>query len=310
MDIIKVSNLYKNYVNADGKILKEALKGIDISIKEGSIFGLLGPNGAGKSTFINILAGLITKDQGEVLIDNIDIDKDPRETRYRLGIVPQELALDPFFTVRETLELYAGYFAVPKKMRRTDEIIAALSLSDKAHLSSRNLSGGMKRRLLIAKALVHNPKILILDEPTAGVDVGLRKQLWDYVRELNSRGTTIILTTHYLEEAELLCDHIAIINHGKIIANDATSNLLHIIDRKQINVTFKESFTEIPMIFRELKNVDIKLNDHIISFTWCKTKMQTSHLLEAIHNSKLEVTDLVTEEPDLEEVFNFLIKND
>ena len=310
MDIIKVSNLYKNYINADGKILKAALRGIDITIKKGSIFGLLGPNGAGKSTFINILAGLIHKDQGEVLIDNIDIDIDPRETRYRLGIVPQELALDPFFSVRETLELYAGYFAVPKKMRRTDEILAALSLSDKAHLSSRNLSGGMKRRLLIAKALVHNPKILILDEPTAGVDVGLRKQLWDYVRELNSRGTTIILTTHYLEEAELLCDHIAIINHGKIIANDATSNLLHIIDRKQINITFKESFSEIPMIFRELKNVDIKLNENIISFTWCKKMMQTSHLLEAIYNSKLEVTDLVTEEPDLEEVFNFLIKND
>lgn len=217
---IEISNLSKIYQKSQKSAAKEALKSVNLKIKKGSFFGLLGPNGAGKSTIINILAGLVNKTAGEVKISGIDIDENPQKAKFKIGIVPQELVIDPFFTVRETLEIYAGYYGLKKSERRTDEIIAALGLKDKANAKPRSLSGGMRRRLLVAKALVHNPEILVLDEPTAGVDVELRNQLWNYVKNLNEQGTTILLTTHYLEEAEQLCDEIAIINHGRVIKHD------------------------------------------------------------------------------------------
>ena len=209
---IEINNLQKTYQKSKKSTSKDALKSIDLKIKKGSFFGLLGPNGAGKSTIINILAGLVKKTSGQVKIAGIDIDENQKATKFKIGIVPQELIIDPFFNVHETLEIYAGYFGIPKAQRRTDEIIEALGLKDKAKSTPRSLSGGMRRRLLVAKALVHNPEILVLDEPTAGVDVELRNQLWNYVKKLNQNGTTILLTTHYLEEAEELCDEIAIIS--------------------------------------------------------------------------------------------------
>ena len=203
-----------------------ALVDVDLSIPRGSLFGLLGPNGAGKSTLINILAGLVNKTGGQATVWGCDIDENPRQARAAIGVVPQELNIDPFFTPRELLELQAGLYGVPPRERRTDEILTALGLGDKAHSYARTLSGGMRRRLMVAKAMVHNPPVLVLDEPTAGVDIELRLQLWAHVEELNNRGTTVLLTTHYLEEAEELCDRIAIINHGKVIAWDTKRALL------------------------------------------------------------------------------------
>ncbi len=223
---IEINNLSKTYQKTSKSSAKQALGSINLKIKKGSFFGLLGPNGAGKSTIINILAGLVNKTSGEVRICGIDIDKNQQKSKFKIGIVPQELIIDPFFNVRETLEIYAGYYGIKKSQRRTDEIIEALGLKDKAKSAPRSLSGGMRRRLLVAKALVHSPEILVLDEPTAGVDVELRNQLWNYVKNLNQQGTTILLTTHYLEEAEELCDEIAIINHGSVIACDKKSNLM------------------------------------------------------------------------------------
>ncbi|MGB1539713.1 MAG: ABC transporter ATP-binding protein, partial [Rickettsiales bacterium] len=230
---VSISDLRKTYHSRRGAS-HEALKGISLDVPRGSFFGLLGPNGAGKSTLINIMAGLTVKSGGTVAICGYDIDEQMREARRSIGVVPQELALDVFFTVRETLELYAGYYGVPKSQRRTDAIIRAMGLEDKADTPPRQLSGGMRRRLLIGKALVHTPDVLILDEPTAGVDVELRTQLWDYVRELNRNGTTILLTTHYLEEAEALCDTIAIINHGELIACENKHELMAHFDSKEL----------------------------------------------------------------------------
>jgi len=233
---IKISDLRKTYRDPKGGE-KVALKGIDLEIPRGSFFGLLGPNGAGKSTLINIMAGLVIKTQGVVEICGHNIDTQTRAARKAIGVVPQELVVDTFFTVRQALENQAGYYGVPKAQRRTQAIIDAMGLADKADIGSRRLSGGMRRRLLVGKALVHQPDVLILDEPTAGVDVELREQLWNYVRELNAAGTTILLTTHYLEEAEELCDEIAIINHGEIIARDTKSNLMRGVDSKELVLT-------------------------------------------------------------------------
>ncbi|MEM6627494.1 MAG: ABC transporter ATP-binding protein, partial [Pseudomonadota bacterium] len=233
---IEIQGLEKTYA-ADGKAAaKRALKGVDLSISRGSIFGLLGPNGAGKSTMINILSGLVTKTGGSASVWGFDIDKSPREARGALGVVPQEINMDPFFTPLESLELMAGFFGVPPEQRRSDEILDALGLGDKKDAYVRQLSGGMKRRLMVAKAMVHAPPILILDEPTAGVDVELRRQLWDYVKDLHARGATIVLTTHYLEEAQELCDKIAIINHGEVIACEPTPQLLSRLDYKTLIV--------------------------------------------------------------------------
>jgi ABC-2 type transport system ATP-binding protein len=223
---IEIRNLRKTYKASRKSPPKEALKGIDLVVPRGSIFGLLGPNGAGKSTMINILAGLVNKTSGTAKICNYDIETQTRQARASIGIVPQEISMDVFFTPFQALEIQAGYYGVPKSERRSEEILDALGLLDKRDAYVRQLSGGMKRRLLIAKALVHNPPVLILDEPTAGVDIELRRQLWTYVEDLHRRGTTVILTTHYLEEAEALCDQIAIIHNGEIAANESKSSLL------------------------------------------------------------------------------------
>ncbi len=233
-DAITARGLTKTYPASKTSPAKEALRGVDLSIPRGSIFGLLGPNGAGKSTFINILAGLVRKTSGEVKVWGLDIDQQPRSARAAIGVVPQEIAADFFFTPRESLEVQAGLYGVPRAERRSLEILNALGLGDKAEAYVRQLSGGMKRRLMVAKALVHNPPVLILDEPTAGVDVELRRQLWAYVRELNAAGVTIVLTTHYLEEAQELCDQIAIINRGQVVACEPTADLLKRLDSRAV----------------------------------------------------------------------------
>lgn len=301
---IAVKGLTKLYYNKKKKLSKQALKGIDLVIPAGSFFGLLGPNGAGKSTFINILAGLTVKTSGTVSICGHDLDKDSLATRHAIGVVPQELVLDPFFTVREALENHAGYYGIPKSKRRTDEIIQALGLSDKAHIKPRSLSGGMKRRLLIAKALVHSPAVLVLDEPTAGVDVELRQQLWDYVRLLNKQGTTVVLTTHYLEEAEALCDHIAIINGGTIIASDKTSALLHILDHKQLTIRIAEHMASIPEALTVFDSHITAENTLVINYK--SKEVPINHILDAIAASHLTITDLSTKEADLEDIFRYL----
>ena len=303
---ISITNLSKTYSPSKQGEEKEALTSVDLSIPEGSIFGLLGSNGAGKSTLINIIAGLTIKSSGSVVVNGVDLDTQPRDVRHQIGVVPQEVVLDPFFSVYETLENYAGYYGVPKAQRRTQEIIDALSLSDKAKSNSRRLSGGMKRRVLIAKALVHSPPILILDEPTAGVDVELRRQLWDYVRKLNEHGTTILLTTHYLEEAEELCEHIAIINHGKIIANDTTTALMKSIDSKQLTLHVEETVTEIPIQFQDY-NCQLK-DPHTLVLDYNPSKTHINALLDFTKAANLTIKDLSTEEPDLEDVFRNVVK--
>src|SRR3954467_15452204 len=245
---IEAKGLIKTYAATKTTPEMRALKGIDLAIPRGSIFGLLGPNGAGKSTFINILAGLCRKTSGQVTIWGRDIDERPRDARAAIGVVPQEIAADPFFTPFESLEVAAGMYAVPKSERRTDVLLAALGLTDKASAYVRQLSGGMKRRLMVAKAMVHHPPVLILDEPTAGVDVELRRQLWSYVVGLNKQGVTIVLTTHYLEEAEQLCDTIAIVNHGQVGACEPTRTLLRRIDTRTVVITPKEPLAAAPQL--------------------------------------------------------------
>src|SRR6186997_107893 len=232
---IRIAKLSKTY-KSKGSQPKSALDEVSFDVPRGKIFGLLGPNGAGKSTLINILAGLVVKSSGAAEVWGFDIDQHPRNAKRSIGIVPQEILFDPFFTPREALEIQAGLYGVPRSERITDALLAAVHLTDKANAYARTLSGGMKRRLLVAKAMVHSPPILVLDEPTAGVDIELRQQLWDYVRGLNKQGVTVVLTTHYLEEAEQLCDRIAIINHGKLIANEATRDLLALAQEKVVEV--------------------------------------------------------------------------
>src|SRR5689334_11951326 len=238
---IRIESLCKTYAGG-----KRALNEVSFDVPRGQIFGLLGPNGAGKSTLINILAGLVTKTSGKVTIWGFDIDEHPRNSKRSIGVVPQEIIFDPFFTPRETLEIQAGLYGIGKADRHSDALLAAMRLTDKAHAYARTLSGGMKRRLLVAKAMVHSPPILVLDEPTAGVDVELRRQLWDYVRELHASGVTIVLTTHYLEEAQQLCDRIAIIHHGRVIANEPTRQLVSRAQEKAVVVTFDRDITEVP----------------------------------------------------------------
>ncbi len=298
---ITVKGLEKTYA-ASGKIeAKRALKGINLEVPRGSIFGLLGPNGAGKSTFINILAGLVVKTAGEVTIWGMDADQHPRASRAAIGVVNQEIVADPFFTPLEMLELMAGFYGVPKAERRSLEILTAVGLDDKKDAYVRQLSGGMKRRLMVAKALVHNPPVLILDEPTAGVDVELRRSLWAYVRELHAAGTTIILTTHYLEEAEELCDLIAIVNHGEIIACEPTATLLARLDQKTLKVMPREPVTNLPPA---LSALDAALRpDGSIAITFRKADTGIGRLLETVREAGIGIEDLETEEPDLEDVF-------
>ena len=298
---IEIKNLTKTYSKSKKAPAKTALKGVDLTIPRGSIFGLLGPNGAGKSTMINILAGLVNKTSGSAKICGYDIETQTRQARASIGIVPQEIAMDVFFTPYQALELQAGYYGVPKAQRRSEEILAALGLSDKRDAYVRQLSGGMKRRLLIAKALVHTPPVLILDEPTAGVDIELRRQLWTYVEELHRRGTTIILTTHYLEEAEALCDHIAIMHHGEIVANESKTNLMSRLDKRTLLITPTESLNEIPNTLNEL---DATLNkDGQIAINYRSGTDSISAMLNQVKAAGLSILDLRTEEPDLEDVF-------
>jgi ABC-2 type transport system ATP-binding protein len=274
---LEINNLSKIYNNEDNDI---ALDNICLTVKVGSIFGLLGPNGAGKSTLINIISGTVFKTSGNVLIWGIDIDKKRKQSKLAVGVVPQELNIDAFFTPNELLNLHSGMFNVPKIARKTDELLRLMDLSDKAQSYSRKLSGGMRRRLLVAKAMVHTPPILILDEPTAGVDVELRQKLWSHFKELNKLGVTIILTTHYLEEAENLCDHIAIINHGKIVANES----------KKSEQALKKIGT-------------IKFDSNELQINFKPDKISMKKIIKIIYETDIDIIDLSTKDASLEDVF-------
>ena len=297
---IRAQGLKKTYAGNKKAPPKKALKGVDLAIPRGSIFGLLGPNGAGKSTFINILAGLVRKSEGSVSVWGFDIDKNARQARASIGIVPQEINMDVFFTPKEALEIQAGLYGVPKEKRRSMDILQALGLADKADAYVRQLSGGMKRRLLIAKAMVHSPPILILDEPTAGVDIELRKQLWDYVLELHAAGVTIVLTTHYLEEAQELCDQIAIIHEGEVVACEPTEKLVASLDRKELMVT-PLSALEAPPDLGPFK-AELK-PDGRLAIPYQPSKEEVAGILERISAAGVGVKDLSTVESDLEDVF-------
>ncbi len=305
MTAISIKNLEKVYKSKKSGD-KVALSGINLEVEEGAFFGLLGPNGAGKSTLINILSSVVTKTNGEVSVFGYDLDKQNKEVKKSIGVVPQELVLDPFFSVRQVLDNTAGYYGIRAKDRITDQIIEVMGLKDKAGTNSRKLSGGMLRRLLVAKAMVHSPKLLILDEPTAGVDVELRQQLWDYIVKLNKQGTTILLTTHYLQEAEELCDRIAVINNGQIIANDNKNTLLKMLDRKRIIITSDKKITEIP---DSLRQFTVKINDlGQIEVEYHTRKTKISDILSAIAMANIIISDISTKESDLEDVFRFLTK--
>ena len=303
---LEIKNVGKTYKLQDGNSL-QALDDITFNVKQGEIFGLLGPNGAGKSTLINILGGTVIKSKGWLMYGVLILDLNPRQVRASIGIVPQEVNVDPFFTPKKLLDIQAGMYGVAKKDRITDKILELTSLTDKADSYMRSLSGGMRRRLLLAKAMVHQPPILILDEPTAGVDVDLRQKLLENVKELNKQGVTIILTTHYLQEAEELCDRIAIINHGKIVALDKTENLLSEIHLKKIKFKVKN-----------FKNIGDKLDDHLkieylknnqISIKYDKTISNIEDIIFKIKEKGLEIEDIMTEDADLEDVFIKLTKN-
>jgi len=293
---ISIRDLEKTYQGG-----KRALHGVSIEVPRGGIFGLLGPNGAGKSTMINILAGLVKKSGGTAEVWGFDIDLHPRNAKASIGIVNQEILFDPFFTPAETLEIQAGLYGVRKSDRRTAELLRAVRLEDKADAYSRTLSGGMKRRLMVAKAMVHSPPILVLDEPTAGVDVELRQQLWDYVRELNRGGVTIVLTTHYLQEAEELCDRIAIINHGRLIANEETRALVGMAQEKAVVVTVDRDIGEAPVApcFDRIEIV----GERTISVTYRKDRVNAGEVLAALQRAGLGIVDVTTRDPDLEDVF-------
>jgi ABC-2 type transport system ATP-binding protein len=309
---IKITDLHKNYQKSANSPVKKALNGVNLQIKKGSIFGLLGPNGAGKSTIINIMAGLVNKTSGQVEIAGFDIDSHMSEAKFKIGIVPQELVIDPFFNVFETLEFYAGYYGIKKSDRKTDEIITALGLQDKRQASPRSLSGGMKRRLLVAKALVHSPEVLVLDEPTAGVDVELRTQLWQYVKKLNKNGTTIVLTTHYLEEAEELCDEIAIINHGKLVTSKPKDELMQMMpENKELVVTLAEKITDLPAGVAKNLNAKLIKNKSIkdggqIHISYDASKINITNILALLANEGLKIADIATKQADLEKVFKYL----
>jgi ABC-2 type transport system ATP-binding protein len=293
---ISIRDLQKTYAGG-----KRALDGVSIEVPRGQIFGLLGPNGAGKSTLINILSGMVNKSGGTVVIWGFDIDRHPRNAKASIGIVPQEILFDPFFTPAETLDQQAGLYGVPETRRRTMELLRAVHLEDKAGAYSRTLSGGMKRRLLVAKAMVHSPPILVLDEPTAGVDIELRQQLWSYVRSLNKEGVTIVLTTHYLEEAEELCDRIAIINHGRLIANEATRTLVGMAQEKAVEVTVDRDLTEVP-VASCFDKIDI-IGERTLAITYRKDKVNAGEVLAALQRDGLGIVDVSTKEADLEDVF-------
>jgi len=297
---IRIESVSKTY--AGGML---ALDAVSFDVPRGQIFGLLGPNGAGKSTLINILAGLVMKSSGRAVVWGFDIDRHPRNAKRSIGIVPQEILFDPFFTPAEALEIQAGLYGIPKRDRKTGELLAAMHLSDKADAYSRTLSGGMKRRLLVAKAMVHSPPILVLDEPTAGVDIELRRQLWNYVRLLNQQGVTIVLTTHYLEEAEQLCDRIAIINHGRVIANEPTQTLIAKTQEKSVVVTFDQDIAAVPTAAC-FENIAL-LDERTLEISYRKDRVNAGEVLAALAAEGLAIVDVSTRDPDLEDVFLSLV---
>ncbi|MCL2468719.1 MAG: ABC transporter ATP-binding protein [Alphaproteobacteria bacterium] len=299
---IEIEGLTKFYARSG----VPALDHIDLVVPQGSLFGLLGPNGAGKSTLINVLGNLVLKTEGQVRIWDRDLDEDPRGVRSALGIVPQELNVDSFFTVRELLEFQAGLYGVPKHERITDDLLTLLELSSKAHTSTHALSGGMKRRLMMAKAMAHRPPVLILDEPTAGVDVDFRHALWTQLRKLNEAGTTIVLTTHYLEEAQSLCDHIAILHQGRFVANDSTEHLLQQLDNKSLTVTVDRDLHDVPPNLRP--HGWVLENKRQLKLTRAAKTLSIGQMLLAVQVNGLNILDIVTKEPDLEDVFFQLTK--
>ena len=305
-NILSVRNLKKIYSGTQTEDT-HALNDLNLDVKEGEIFGLLGPNGAGKTTFINILSGTVMKTSGEVNVWGFDLEKNPRQVRASIGIVPQEVNLDPFFSPRKLLELQAGLYGIPAKERITDDILKLVSLEKQANSYARSLSGGMKRRLLVAKALVHQPPIVFLDEPTAGVDVELRKNLWENVKMLNDQGVTIILTTHYLEEAEEMCNRIAILNKGNMIALDSTKNLLNRIQTKKVTFKTDKKITIKDGDLDSLKIISIIENEICVSYE--KSKINIEELISLIKSKNAIINDLSTDDGDLEDVFLRLIKN-
>ncbi|MFN2472406.1 MAG: ABC transporter ATP-binding protein [Sphingomicrobium sp.] len=293
---IRIESLSKTYAGG-----KRALDEVSFDVPRGQIFGLLGPNGAGKSTLINILAGLVVKTAGTATVWGFDIDRHPRNAKRSIGIVPQEILFDPFFTPSEALEIQAGMYGISKGERRTDALLAAMHLTDKANAYARTLSGGMKRRLLVAKAMVHSPPILVLDEPTAGVDIELRQQLWAYVKSLNEQGVTVVLTTHYLEEAEQLSDRIAIINHGKLIANEPTRALIAKAQDKAVVVTVDRDLVTAPAA-PCFDKIEIQ-GERQLAITYRKDRVNAGEVLAALQAEGLGIVDVSTRDPDLEDVF-------
>jgi len=304
---IEARGVSKTY-DAAGRAL-HALKSIDIEVPVGCIFGLLGPNGAGKSTFINIMAGTVVKTSGSISIWGTNIDDNPRQSRANIGIVPQELNIDAFFTPRETLDMMAGLFGVPKSERHTDEILEMVGLTEQANFYSRRLSGGMRRRLLVGKAMVHRPPILVLDEPTAGVDVALRQRLWDSIKILNQTGVTVLLTTHYLEEAETLCDRIAIINKGQVIAAKTKDDLLASAGQKTLHLTLTSPPPQVlPATLKALGAHLHPQREGQLSISFDPATINAIDILQAVQATGCVVSDISTAEPDLEDVFLSLTK--
>ena len=305
-NVLYVKDLNKTYSKNSSKSV-DAIKNLNLEVKEGEIFGLLGPNGAGKSTFINILAGTTIKTSGEVNVWGFNLDINPRQVRASIGIVPQEVNVDPFFTPRNILELQAGMYGIKKKDRITDTILKLVSLEQQAKSYTRTLSGGMKRRLLVAKALVHKPPIIILDEPTAGIDVELRSNLWDNIRQLNKQGVTIILTTHYIKEAEEMCDRIGILNKGSLVALDTTKNLLKRIQTKIVKFSVDK---KVNINNNSLKSINIlsnEINELVVSYE--KNALNISEIIKFISDQNIKLSDISTDDGDLEDVFIRLTKN-
>jgi ABC-2 type transport system ATP-binding protein len=304
---LTVENLSKVYLDSKTKKENKALSNLSFDVKQGEVFGLLGPNGAGKTTFLSILGGTVTKTSGSVNVWGFNLDKNPRQVKASIGIVPQEVNLDAFFSPHKLLELQAGLYGITKKDRITDLILKMVALEDKANAYSRSLSGGMKRRLLIAKAMVHQPPILILDEPTAGVDVELRNNLWDNVKELNKEGVTIILTTHYLLEAQEMCDRIAIIDRGNLVALDTTQKLLERIQTKKINFIVKDLDLSKSL---SMKGIQFKINSkNLISITYEKNSLDFGEIINYLNQNNIRIDDISTEDGDLEDVFVQLTKH-
>ena len=306
-DVLSVKNLSKIYTKNNSTQVN-ALNNLNLDVKQGEIFGLLGPNGAGKTTFINILGGTVIKSSGMVNVWGFDLDKNPRQVRASIGIVPQEVHLDPFFTPRKQLELQAGLYGVKKKDRITDTILKIVSLENHADSYSRSLSGGMKRRLLIAKSLVHQPPIIILDEPTAGVDVNLRKNLWENIKLLHNQGATIILSTHYLQEAEEICHRIGILNKGNLVALDTTKNLLSKIQTKKVSFKLNKPFKIKDNELDSIKNIYTKENE--ISLSYEKSKIKIDEIINLIQKNNIKILDMSTDDGDLEDVFLGFTKNE